>query len=82
MEKDTVADQTATELLTEDVTQADLTKYADHQLEGRRAYYEREALFERDYPTREALKGELHRTNLELDRRRAMRMAEAERVFA
>ena len=68
--------------LTEDVTQADLSKYPQHQLEGRYTYYERQYTFERNEKIREQFHVEMIRTEIELARRRIYTRKEAERVFA
>jgi hypothetical protein len=67
--------------LTEDVTQSDLTKMPPHQLEGRAAFYEREALFERNARIRRENQAEAERTRIEINRRKMYLRAEAERVF-
>lgn len=66
----------------EDVTQNDLTKMALPQLEGRLAYYDREATFERNPHARIRFKAEAQRTRIEINRRKMYQRAEAERVFA
>lgn len=76
------APNSATDALPEEVTQAYLAIYTDDQLEGRRDHYEREALFERDPETRDALKGEVERTEGELSRRKNFLREEANRAFA
>jgi hypothetical protein len=68
--------------LPDEVRTADLTTYERKQLEGRKTYYEREALFERDHATRLALREEAERTTIELNRRKMYERAEADRVFA
>lgn len=67
--------------LTFDVTTADLSHYSERALEGRRAHYDREYLFERDPKLRAAFKVEIERTDAELRRRFMYRTAEARRVF-
>lgn len=68
--------------LTEDVTQADLTKYTDEQLEGRFNYYTRQYTFEQGKKARKAFKQEIQRTKIEIARRKIYHRAEADRVFA
>jgi len=67
--------------LTFTVVHADLSKYADRQLEGRLAHYEREYLFERDARLRNDFKIEVDKTKAEIRRRQLMRFEEAERAF-
>jgi hypothetical protein len=67
--------------LTRDVSQADLSKYPDHELDGRLVYYEREHLFERDARLRAAFRKEIDRTRIEINRRKMYAREEAERVF-
>lgn len=68
--------------LTEDVTQAELTKYPEHQLINRLSYYERQYTFEQSPFRRAEFLGEVERTQIELARRRMYARKEAERVFA
>lgn len=68
--------------LTEDVTQADLTKYTDAQIEGRLNYYLRQYTFERSFQGRREFKQEIQRTKVELNRRKLYTRTEADRVFA
>jgi hypothetical protein len=67
--------------LTNDVTQADLTKYPDHQLTSRLAYYDRQAVFERSPKLRKQFQAEVQRTQIEINRRKMYARKEAERVF-
>lgn len=90
---DTREDQTAFEamvaellkgepFLPEEVRCADLAKYPEHQLEGRLAFYEREAVFEPNPKIRVESKKEVLRTKIELNRRKMYQRKEADRVFA
>jgi len=67
--------------LTEDVTQADLSKYPIEQLQARLAYYDRQYTFEQSSRARKQFKDEMARTEIELSRRRMYARKEADRVF-
>lgn len=67
--------------LTEDVTQADLRTYADHQLQARAAYYERQITFEKAWHVRQEFRQEFERTQIEINRRKMYARTEANRVF-
>ena len=66
----------------EEVTKAPLEIYSDAALQGRLAHYEREALLERDAAKRGVWKAEAGRTRNEINRRRLLKQAEAEKVFS
>jgi hypothetical protein len=68
--------------LPDEVVQADLTKYTLKALEGRLAYYTKEALFERNGRIAAENRNEAERTKTEIDRRKIYERAEANRVFA
>lgn len=74
-------DDDVTEPLPLEVRQAYLAVYSDTVLADRQRHYEREAIFERDKPTREALAHEAARTEQEINRRKMYERAEADRVF-
>lgn len=67
--------------LTNDVTQADLSKYPDHQLAGRLAYYERQYTFENSKKLRFQFRCEVERTRIEIKKRAMYARKEADRVF-
>lgn len=74
-------DDDLTEPLPLEVRQAYLAVYSQPALEARKLHYEREALFERDKSTREALTGEVERSQQEIDRRKLVAGEEAEGLF-
>lgn len=65
----------------DEVTHAQLDRYTDEALEGRLAYYEREALLERKADLRAAWQLEARMTRNEIAQRRAERSASAEALF-
>ena len=67
--------------LPDEVRTAYLRNYPDAQLAGRLAYFEREAIFERNPVTRKQFRQEAQRTQTEINRRKMYLRAEAERVF-
>jgi|SRR5262245_37042977 len=67
--------------LPHEVRCSDLKHMSIEQLEGRLAYYTREATFERDKKIRAENRTEMERTQQALDIRKAYLRKEAERVF-
>lgn len=70
-----------TDFHTKDITESNLSKLAQPQLEGRLNYYEREYLFERNPQIRTECKREIERTRTEIRRRKFVARTEAERLF-